>query len=143
MKKKILNMIALSFIVFVFFAGNVSAQIDTTGPVTKDSAAFEAGIKEAQNAAGTLPEVGIGNPLGKDIGIEMLIQRSILGLLGFCGVLALVVFIYGGVFWLISMGDTNKVAKGKNAMIWAIFGLAVIFGSYAIITAIYKLMGVS
>lgn len=85
--------------------------------------------------------VNLKNPLGDGVTIDDLIKNFIKSILGFGGVLALIAFIYGGIYWLISMGDTNKITKGKNIMIWAVFGLAIVFGSYAIITAIYKVLG--
>ncbi|MFA6919157.1 MAG: pilin [Patescibacteria group bacterium] len=86
--------------------------------------------------------VAIQNPLGNGVTVDDLIKKFILSILGFSGVLALIAFVYGGMFWLVSMGDTNKITKGKNIMIWAVFGLAVIFGSYAIVSAIYSVLGI-
>lgn len=87
-------------------------------------------------------DVQLDNPLGAGTNIDTLIRNFIMSVLGLSGVLALVAFIFGGIYWLISMGDTNKITKGKNIMIWAIMGLVVIFGSYAIITLVYNIIGI-
>ena len=39
---------------------------------------------------------------------------------------------YGGFLWLTSMGNSDRVEKGKNTLIWATLGLALIFGAYAL-----------
>ena len=87
-------------------------------------------------------DVKIENPLGDKASIDGLIKNFIFSVLSLSGVLALAAFIYGGVLWLISMGDTAKITKGKNVMIWAVAGLAIIFGSYAIISLVYTAMGI-
>ncbi len=86
--------------------------------------------------------VEIKNPLGANANMDVLIKNFVFTVLSLSGVLALVAFIYGGLMWLISMGDTAKITKGKNVMIWAVVGLAVIFGSYAIISLVYTAMGI-
>jgi len=39
---------------------------------------------------------------------------------------------YGGFLWLTAMGNNERVEKGKETLIWAVLGLVVIFGAYAI-----------
>ncbi len=75
------------------------------------------------------------NPLGGDF--EEVIARVISYVLGLTGVFALIAFIYGGFVWMTSGGDSAKVTKGKNIMMWAVFGLVIIFSSYAILTTIF------
>ncbi len=82
-----------------------------------------------------MPE--LDDPLGKR-DIPVLIGDIIAYLLGFVGVLALVMFIYGGITWMTSAGAAEKVKKGKDTLVWAIFGLAFIFFSYAILDFILK-----
>lgn len=60
---------------------------------------------------------------------------------GICGSLALIMFVYGGFLWLTAAGNSERIEKGKKIFIWSSVGLAIIFGSYAIITQIYKTLG--
>ncbi|MDP2656727.1 MAG: hypothetical protein Q8P11_04145 [bacterium] len=53
--------------------------------------------------------------------------------LGLTGSVALVVFIYGGITWMISEGEPEKIKKGLDTMIWAGIGMGIIFSSYAIV----------
>lgn len=62
-----------------------------------------------------------------------LIGRVIGALLGLVGSIALVIFIWGGFLWMTSAGNPERVSKGKNAILWATFGLVVIFSSYILV----------
>ena len=79
----------------------------------------------------------LSDPLeGRDI--SDLVVDLIKYLLGLVGVLALVMFIYGGILWMTSGGAAEKVKKGKDTLVWAILGLALIFFSYAILEFILE-----
>lgn len=65
--------------------------------------------------------------------IPTLIGQVIKAVLGIVGSIALLMFIYGGFLWLMSAGSPERVAKGKNVLIWASVGLVVIFVSYALV----------
>ena len=82
----------------------------------------------------TQAQTQLNNPLtGQPEGnLEGAVKNVINGALGISGVLALIAFIYGGITWMISGGDSAKVQKGKNMMIWAVWGVVIIFSSYAI-----------
>lgn len=81
----------------------------------------------------------IDNPLGGDF--FTIIKNATTIFLGFTGVLALIAFIYGGITWMLSAGEASKVQKGKDMMKWAVFGLVVIFGAYAILDFVLKMFG--
>jgi len=59
-------------------------------------------------------------------------------LLGFVGVLFLVMIIYGGFTWMTAGGDTNKISKAKDTIIKATIGIVIIMSSYAIVYTIIK-----
>ncbi|MDA2922147.1 pilin [Patescibacteria group bacterium AH-259-L07] len=86
-------------------------------------------------------EVRLDDPLnipeGKEA-IPELAGRIIKAVLGVVGVLALVMFIYGGILWMTSGGNAEKIKKGKDTIVWAVIGLAFIFFSYAILEFILK-----
>lgn len=80
------------------------------------------------------------NPLDPDntktVTIATIIGRLISAILGITGSIALLMFVYGGFLWLISAGEADKVKKGKEVMKWAVLGIVVIVGAYAIVHAI-------
>ncbi len=69
-----------------------------------------------------------------DIDLVKLLTRLIKIVFSFTGVLALIQFVYGGIMWMTSGGNAEKVKKGKDALIWAIFGIAIVFLSYALVS---------
>ncbi|MFA4999818.1 MAG: pilin [Patescibacteria group bacterium] len=72
------------------------------------------------------------NPLGATVDSpQVLIGRVINSILGVVGSLALLMFVYGGLTWMLSSGNQEKVKKGKDIIIWSAIGLAVIFMAYA------------
>jgi len=53
-------------------------------------------------------------------------------LLGFLGIIAIVIILYGGFTWLISAGNEEKVGQAKKILSAGIIGLIIIFVSYAL-----------
>ncbi|MCD4760618.1 pilin [bacterium] len=54
-------------------------------------------------------------------------------MLGGIGAVALVYFVYGGIQWVISGGNADRVKKGKDIMINTVFALFIAFASYLIV----------
>lgn len=54
-------------------------------------------------------------------------------LLGMMGAVALVYFIWGGVIWITSGGNMEKVGRGRNIMINTVLAIVVAFSSYIIL----------
>src|SRR3989344_3437726 len=55
-------------------------------------------------------------------------------LLGFLGILAIIIILWGGFRWLTSGGNEEKVGEAKKIITAGIIGLVIIFTSYAIAT---------
>ncbi len=53
--------------------------------------------------------------------------------LGAAGVLALVMFIWGGFDWIVSRGNEEQIEVGKKKMIWATLGIVAVMLSYAFV----------
>lgn len=90
------------------------------GPVLAD--------KESTSGA----SMTLTNPLGTGTTVYTLVGRIISVVLGLVGTIALVMFIYGGIIWMTSAGSKDKVKKGKDAIVWSVIGMAVIFASYGL-----------
>ena len=52
------------------------------------------------------------------------------------GILAAVVFMSGGLLWLLSRGEASKITKAKELILGSIVGLVILTGSYLILTII-------
>jgi hypothetical protein len=87
------------------------------------------GCREGQDC------VSLTNPLATT-DIKQIIGNSIGVIMGIVGSITFVVFVYGGVLWLTSAGNSERIQKGLQAMLWAGIGIIVVFSSYAIITLI-------
>lgn len=102
-------------------------------------------IALADGGGSTLPEtasncpagaVCLDNPLGPGDAAkssQILLGKIINSVLGIIGSLALVMFIYGGVAWMLSGGNQERVAQGKRILIWATLGILIIFSAYALV----------
>ncbi len=86
-------------------------------------------------AASTTAAVTLYNPLG-ETDVRVIIGRVIKGILGLIGSLAFLMFIYGGMLWMTSAGNADRVKKGQSILVWTVLGLGVIFSSYAAVNAI-------
>lgn len=72
------------------------------------------------------------NPLGI-VDINAFIARIINFVLSLVGSVSLLLFVYGGITWMTSVGNQAQIKKGKDIIIWAVIGLAVVFTSYILV----------
>lgn len=82
----------------------------------------------------------LSNPLGTDKNMadpNYVIGKIINSVLGVVGTIALAMFIYGGFRWMTS-GGGDGVKAGKETIVWATFGLIVIFMAYAIVNFVLR-----
>lgn len=82
----------------------------------------------------------LDDPLG-NIGIRLLAGRVTNMFMGLSGTFALVAFIMGGFKMITANGNDKKYAEGLSSLKWAIIGLAVIFGAYAILNSLFSALG--
>lgn len=79
----------------------------------------------------------LANPLG-ETNINIIIGNVIRAILGFSGVIALLMFVWGGFLWMTSAGNQDRIKKGKDTLIWATIGLVVLFSAYALVGALLE-----
>lgn len=58
--------------------------------------------------------------------------------LGFLGLGAVVVVIYGGILYVSSAGNEEGATKGKNAIKYAVIGIIIILGSFALVNTLLQ-----
>ncbi len=93
-------------------------------------------------AEGFVPESGIktGNySLNDMVSVIVIVANRMLGIVGS---LSLAMFIYGGVVFLISAGNSDKVKQGQQIILGAVIGLVIVFASYAIIQLVFTALGI-
>lgn len=81
--------------------------------------------------------VTITNPLGEE-DPRVIVGRVISGALSVSGSIAILMFVYGGVIWLTSLGKPDWVEKGKRIILWSVLGIVIIAASYVVADAVFN-----
>jgi hypothetical protein len=71
--------------------------------------------------------------------INVLIGRAIGVIVGLVGSIALAVFVYAGLTWMLSM-DSDRKGKAVKTLVWSSLGLIVIMASYAAVSFIFNMI---
>lgn len=62
--------------------------------------------------------------------------------LGFLGIVAIIIILYGGYVYMTSAGDPGKIETAKKILINGAIGLAIIFFSWAIVMFVFRMFGI-
>jgi len=71
---------------------------------------------------------------GGDVSLASAIKAALPAVFMMAGIVAVIVIIIGGVSYMLSRGDSQKVQKGKNTILYGIIGLVVVLLSFAIVS---------
>ena len=66
--------------------------------------------------------------------VEGYVGNVISAIFGIGGVIAVVVIIIGGVFYMTAQGDPGKITKAKNCIFGGVIGLVICLLAFAIVT---------
>lgn len=80
------------------------------------------------------------NPLG-DTTFAGIIQTGIRFLLSLVGLLALAAIVWGGVLYIVSVGNDQYIKQAKTVIFWAVVGLIVVALAYVIIGTVSSFLG--
>lgn len=120
MKKFVSIMMLSSLLLGGLFAFS-SASLAVTAPIDRTSLGVEYGEK-----------IGLGN---KDIRDTIAaIIKTVMGLLG---IVAVVIVLIGGFYWMTAGGDEGRVETGKKWIFSGIIGLAIILSAYALTSFVF------
>lgn len=72
------------------------------------------------------------NLVGEDVDMPTTIGRIINGILGFLGVACMGFIIYGGLRLMTAGGNDEVVQQARQTIKWALIGLIVVIGAYAL-----------
>jgi preprotein translocase subunit SecG len=73
-----------------------------------------------------------GGQNGDPNSLSKAIAEIIKVVLGFLGVIFIVLILYAGFMWMTSAGNEEKISKAKKTMVAAIIGTAIVLAAYAI-----------
>lgn len=90
--------------------------------------------KKTAGQAGQEASDGLGkvNP-GAETDLNGLIATIINMVFGLIGIIAVIMIIIGGVNYTLSQGDSTKVQKAKNTILYGVIGLVVVLLAFAIV----------
>lgn len=80
-------------------------------------------------------ETGFGYATALNMGTRDLrasIMQVINILMGFLGIVAIIIILAGGFKWMTAMGSEDKIAEARKLIVAGIVGLGIILSSYAI-----------
>ncbi len=103
----------------------------TTGPVPK---VFKPYVDAIGNS------LTIDNPSNEE-DVTGIVAKIINWLLLIVAMLSAVMIIYAGLLLIFNGGDESRAAKGKTTLIWAVIGMVVALGAFAIVNIIQGLLG--
>ncbi len=81
-------------------------------------------------------EPGAIGALGGGGDIRALVLKIINFFLGFLGLLAVIMVIYGGFLYVSSAGNQEKVDSAKKILLYAVIGIVVIIISFALVNTL-------
>lgn len=73
---------------------------------------------------------------GGEGSLRVMIRNFLNFFLGFLGLLAVIMVIYGGVLYVTAAGEQEKVDKGKKIIMYAVVGIVIILLSFAIVNTL-------
>jgi len=114
-KKNIFKFIVVLALFFIFSFPAFSLAEEIPGGT-------EAASKGLGEAKAGLPEFDITAKIGSIIST----------ILGFVGILFLILMIAGGLMWMTAGGSEDKLGKAKKLITGAVVGMLIVFSAYAI-----------
>ena len=78
--------------------------------------------------------------LGTETEPEKVINWLLATLLGFLGIIFLVLIIYGGFLWMTAKGNDEQINKAKKIIMSSSIGLTIIMGAYIITMVVFELI---
>jgi hypothetical protein len=138
MTKQIMKKVSIFAIVFMmafsmFAVAGVNAQLDATDhsgqgytPNVQADGSDAVGWGGTAQVA-TYETSGLGNNDPRSIAANII---NII--LGFLGILAVVLILFGGFKWMTAAGNEDKVAEAKKLLVAGVVGMIIILAAYAL-----------
>ncbi|MFA6992191.1 MAG: hypothetical protein WC269_02825 [Candidatus Gracilibacteria bacterium] len=79
---------------------------------------------------------GVGDATGGEGDIRALVLRIVNFFLGFLGVVAVIMVIYGGVTYVTAAGKDDAIGNAKKIITYSLVGIVIILISFALVNTI-------
>lgn len=86
----------------------------------------------------TLSKEGYNESLTESEDLKEFVILVVNFALGFLGLLAVIIVIYGGVLYVTAGGEEEKTTTGRKAITYAAIGLLIVLGSFAFVNTVIK-----
>ncbi len=80
----------------------------------------------------------VASATGGQSSLRLLVLQIVNFFLGFLGLIAVVMIIYGGFLYISAAGKEDKVEQGKKIIMYSVIGILIILASFAIV---YTILG--
>jgi hypothetical protein len=90
----------------------------------------------AQTGFGVDAPESVKTATGGETSVRALILTIVNFFLGFLGLIAVLMIIYGGILVVTSGGEAEKAKKGKQILMYAAIGIVIILLSFAFVSTI-------
>lgn len=139
MIRKKLTIAILSSLVFALFAAAPTAHAEVCQDINDAiGGVLDCGTQDVTSFVGFQAEIGLG---GEGLAPELkraenardFIVNVVNFALGFLGLIALIIIIYGGFMYVTAAGNEEQAGKGKKSIMYALIGIVIILASYAIV----------
>jgi len=95
-------------------------------------------LKANKTSADTI-QVIVNNPIFTD-DFDKLVGNILQWVLSVAGSVALIMLVVGGISYIVSSGDEQRITSSKKIIKWAILGLMLILVSYSIIVVLNNIL---
>ena len=76
--------------------------------------------------------IGAANPGLGEADVKDMVKNIIQVILGFLGLISVIIILIGGFMWMTAGGNEERVGKGRKWIINGVIGLVIVLAAYAI-----------
>jgi len=128
MKKFLLGLVFLGFLLAIRVSGAEAISIDAIGDIFGDSGLPSGNFE--------LPDADEFDTIGKNTNARSFIVKLVDFFLTFVGIIGVVAVIFAGFLWIASGGDDGMHEKAKKIVMFVAIGIIVILVSYAFVNTL-------
>jgi len=88
--------------------------------------------QEIQTATDVVGKEGFDQDAASAVDLPSTVGRVIRIIIGFLGVVMVVIIVYAGFLWMTGGGDPDKIKDAKSWMLNAVIGLIILLAAYTI-----------
>lgn len=123
-----MNMALIGLLLFTFFPLRAMGDVGGSPP---NPTSLGAGINVVQTNI-----VNTDSGLAKDPSILPIVAKVINWLLALSAMLAMGALVWGGIMYILSLGDEGKAGKAKQIILYAVIGVVLVLLSFVIIKVV-------